>query len=99
MFNFYDTNQSGDLDYNEFTQVLFGKRPATTATGSRGGGSNMDALLQRVRDKLKARGAKGIFGLGRSFRIVDDNGSGTLDINEFGKAMRDYMLGFSGEEI
>jgi hypothetical protein len=48
-----------------------------------------------VRTKLVARGAKGIFGLGRSFRIVDDNNSRTLDIYEFSKAMNDYRLGFS----
>jgi Ca2+-binding EF-hand superfamily protein len=56
-------------------------------------------LINRVADKLKARGARGIIGLGRSFRVIDDNNTGTLDKNEFAKAMRDYRITDDNEEI
>lgn len=33
-------------------------------------------MLKRVRDRLKARGARGIIGIGKSFKIMDDDNSG-----------------------
>ena len=38
------------------------------------------------------QGANGILGLARKFRIMDDDESGTLDITEFGKAMRECSI-------
>lgn len=37
-------------------------------------------------------GARGILGLGRKFRLMDDDSSGSLDIAEFTKAMRECEL-------
>jgi len=51
-----------------------------------------DELIKRVRDKIKARGARGIVGIGKSFKIIDDDGSGSLDSQEFSKALRDYRI-------
>lgn len=45
-----------------------------------------------MRAALKKRGAHGILGLSRQFRIADDNGSGTLDFDEFSKAIRDFKV-------
>lgn len=36
-------------------------------------------LLDMFRDKLKARGARGIIGIQRLFKIIDDDGSRTLN--------------------
>ena len=47
-------------------------------------------LVERLRQKLKGRGSRGIIGLGRQFKIMDDNGSGSLDPYEFNKAMTDF---------
>ena len=51
------------------------------------------------RDKLKARGAKGIIGLQRLFKIMDDDGSQTLSLPEFSKACRDFRIGVSDENV
>ena len=51
-----------------------------------------EELIKRVRDKIKARGARGIVGIGKSFKIIDDDGSGALDSQEFSKALRDYRI-------
>ncbi len=59
----------------------------------------MEEMINRLRSKLASRGARGIIGLGRAFHIMDDNGSRSLDLYEFTKAMKDYMLGFSDTEI
>ena len=45
-----------------------------------------------MRERIKARGARGILNLGKSFKIMDDNGSGSLDSEEFEKALRSYRI-------
>ena len=96
LYNLYDKDQSGTLDYREFASEIFGRDVG--GTPARGKASAED-LLQRLRDKLKSRGARGIIGLAKQFRIMDDNHSLSLDKFEFSKAMQDYMLGFSEGEI
>ena len=51
------------------------------------------------RDKIKARGARGIVGLQRIFKIMDDDGSKTLCEQEFAKACRDFKTGISEENV
>ena len=45
------------------------------------------------------RGAKGLIGLKRQFKIMDSDGSGALDFNEFKKALDDYKVGCGEEEV
>jgi hypothetical protein len=52
-------------------------------------------LLQIFRDKIKSRGARGIMGLGRLFKIFDDDNSKNLGQSEFTKAMTDFRVNFS----
>lgn len=49
-------------------------------------------LAAFVADKIKKRGAKGIFGLQRSFGIMDRDGSGDLNLVEFTRALKDYRI-------
>jgi hypothetical protein len=49
-------------------------------------------VLKKIRDSLARRGARGILGLGKQFRIMDDDYSGALSRPEFYKAMRDYKI-------
>ena len=46
-------------------------------------------LLEALRGQLTSRGSKGLIGLQRQFRIMDDDGSKSLDLKEFKKAMAD----------
>lgn len=96
LYNIYDKDQSGTLDYREFASEVFGRDVGGTPARGRASGED---LLQRLRDKLKTRGARGIIGLAKQFRIMDDNHSLSLDKFEFSKAMQDYMLGFSEGEV
>ncbi len=41
---------------------------------------------------MKQRGAGGVIGLAKKFKIMDDNSNGTLDINEFKKAMKECKI-------
>lgn len=78
-----------------FNKDVSGGSPSKGGSGS---GSPED-LVERLRQKLASRGARGIIGLGKQFRIMDDNNSRSLDLYEFTKAMKDYMLGFNDSEI
>lgn len=37
-------------------------------------------------------------GLGKKFKIADDNGNGTLDVQEFNKAMHDFRMGLNPKQ-
>uniref|UniRef100_A0A673LAV2 Calcyphosin-like protein n=1 Tax=Sinocyclocheilus rhinocerous TaxID=307959 RepID=A0A673LAV2_9TELE len=46
--------------------------------------------VQELRQQCLQRGAAGIKGLGRTFRIMDDDGSKSLDFQEFEKGLENY---------
>jgi len=48
--------------------------------------------LEKLRLACLARGANGIQGLSRTFKIMDDDGSRSLDAKEFAKGIHDYGL-------
>ena len=54
--------------------------------------SSGDPILDSLRLQLKQRGAGGVIGLAKKFKIMDDNNNGTLDINEFKKAMKECKI-------
>lgn len=56
------------------------------------GGANVNELLSKVKTKLASRGARGLVGMGKQFKIFDDDNSRSLDIYEFTKAMKEQML-------
>ena len=56
-------------------------------------------MMALFRDRLKARGARGIIGLQRLFKIMDDDESRCLSLYEFTKACRDFKVGISDEYL
>jgi hypothetical protein len=49
-------------------------------------------LLEIFSSKLAARGARGIIGLQKQFKIADDDRSHDLDQYEFKKAIKDFRI-------
>jgi Ca2+-binding EF-hand superfamily protein len=47
---------------------------------------------------MAARGARGILGLRKVFKIMDDDNSGYLDANEWSKALKDYRVNVTMDE-
>uniref|UniRef100_A0A8I3MVM6 UDP glycosyltransferase 3 family, polypeptide A2 n=3 Tax=Canidae TaxID=9608 RepID=A0A8I3MVM6_CANLF len=64
------------------------KKKLTTATDP----------IERLRLQCLARGSAGIKGLGRMFRIMDDNNNRTLDFKEFVKGLNDYAVVMEKQE-
>jgi len=62
LFNLYDTDGSGGIDYKEFASNMFGYAIGGN-TPMKAGGNTGDALCERLRKKLASRGARGIIGL------------------------------------
>jgi len=101
LFSIYDLDGSGSIDYNEFSSVLFGKATPAQASSRPGTSAGMDPeqLCEALRNKLASRGGRGIVGLARQFKIMDDDNSKNLDRQEFIKAMSDFALGFTNQQI
>lgn len=57
------------------------------------------AALQKVRAACKKRGATGAKGLGRAFRIYDDDGNHALNFDEFKTGLEDYGVSLTDEEV
>lgn len=77
--------------------ALKGYSNATTSVG--GLLSDTDPGLQqnldKLREQLRSRGARGFVGLQRKFRIMDDDGNKALNMVEFKKAMKECALNFT----
>lgn len=55
--------------------------------------------VEKLRLKCLARGAGGIKGLGRTFRIMDDDENRSLDFKEFRKGIHDYGIDMEDNQI
>ena len=71
--------------------------------GGGGGGETapfgIQLTLNTLKQSLAAHGARGIHGLGRKFRIIDDDGSGKLSFAEFKKALKEHSLGLTEKNM
>ncbi len=56
-------------------------------------------LIKLFRDKIKARGIRGIIGLQKLFSIMDDDGSKNISLYEFSKACKDFKVGINEENV
>ena len=69
-----------------------------TMTASGINAAYVESVLEKMRSMLKKRGADGIQGLARNFRICDTNGSGQLDEEELAKCFRLCKLSLTADE-
>jgi len=58
---------------------------------------NSDTPVDKFRKKVLERGANSIKGIGRTFRIYDDDGSKNLNFEEFFEGVKDYGLDMTKE--
>ena len=88
-------------NYGHWAEDLKAKRAAALAQeeASDEDETEQDPLLKRLKTQLANRGAKGIAGLARLFKIMDDDASGGLCFAEFKKAMRDCQMVLTEMEL
>jgi Ca2+-binding EF-hand superfamily protein len=58
-----------------------------------------DEILIKFREKISARGTRGIFGIRRSFMIADDDHSKSIDFKEFAKLIKDYRYDINEQDV
>jgi calcyphosin len=64
-----------------------------------GKGGPLDEVMNKLRQRLASRGARGFIGVQKQFKIMDDDNSGNIDISEFRKAMKDFRIDLNENEI
>lgn len=87
--------QSGSRTNQEQSSPVRGQNQSSSNNTSGSG----NVLVDKFRQKLASRGGTGIIGLARQFKIFDDNNSKTLEMDEFVKAMKDFKVDLSPNEI
>jgi Ca2+-binding EF-hand superfamily protein len=102
-------NPRGGPSGNVFKRAPFGvsDEPTNYATSLRPNTANNqnnfskkgDETLLKFREKLAARGTRGIMGIRRNFKICDDDNSHTINFDEFSKLIKDYRIALNDSEI
>lgn len=64
-----------------------------------GKGVGEPVALTELREQLISRGAKGIIGLSRKFRIFDDDGSKSLSLSEFKKGIKECSINLTDNDL
>ena len=78
------------------------KKPASkkvVSLAEASGTGGVSETLKKLKEQLATRGARGIIGLGRKFKIMDDNGNGALSPDEFTKAMNECAISLKSDEM
>ena len=93
------TMQAGASKQGQLSSNLFGRNAAVLSKQAKvedvDANANEEQLLLNLRERLAKRGTRGISSIYKKFKIADDNGNGTLDKEEFKKAMHDFRIGMN----
>ena len=76
-----------------------GAKSATANTTLIPPGPGIKMLISKIKNEMKSRGSGGFIGLQRRFRIMDDDGSKSLSMAEFKKAMKELKLDMSESDL
>jgi len=95
--------QAGASKQGQLSSNLFGRNAAVLSrqavVENVDANANAEQLLLNLRERLAKRGTRGISSIYKKFKIADDNGNGTLDKEEFKKAMHDFRIGMNDNQV
>jgi Ca2+-binding EF-hand superfamily protein len=78
IFDYFDTDKSGSVSIKEFSDALFNHKKETESevasneeeeSGKKDKAGDKE-MLKKLKEKMASRGARGIIGLGKSFRVL-----------------------------
>ena len=75
------------------------KKPQSLGAVAQLQGRAVSKIIAEIKSEMAARGARGIVGLSRKFKVIDDNGDGVLSRAEFRKALNECNISLSSEEF
>jgi Ca2+-binding EF-hand superfamily protein len=90
------TSAGEQVKRSAYTPQGFGEKQTQPTTQSK---PTDDYLFRIFRDKVASRGTRGILGLARLFKIIDDDNSKELNQAEFTKVLKDLRLDFGPQEV
>ena len=90
------SNFAGKAVQNQLGAVNIGR---ASGVGNPAEKTRLSQLLVDLKEQLALRGARGIIGLQRKFRIMDDDGNQAINYGEFKKAMKECGINTSDEVI
>ena len=79
IFDHFDTDASGILDYREFVVGCLGVEAGFKGEvrgAKKPSQQDIKSLIEQIKNLIVRRGARGIIGIQRMFKICDDNGNG-----------------------
>ena len=85
-------NSSSQLQTTARAAVPFQARSETSASVKNLLSPGTELLVRKIKTEMKTRGAHGFIGMQRKFRIMDDDGSKSLNKAEFNKAMKELQI-------
>ena len=89
----------GDWRDNAAQKQAYEAAAATRQGDTAANSAGSHPLIEKVRAALASRGANGVLGMARLFRIMDDDDSKSLSMAEFKKAMRESSLMLQDSEM
>lgn len=101
---FFEDDYTFEQTMSSIWNINRGEAPSRRGTSlnavaqARGSG-DISGIMEKLKQQLAMRGARGIIGLSRKFRIMDDDGTKSLSISEFKKGMRECSLDISEQEM
>ena len=89
----------GKGEYNSHNKPLLDEKRNQTNPSVEAINPGIKLLIDKIKNELKSRGANGFIGLQRKFRIMDDDGSKSLSLPEFRKAMKEMTVDLSDGDL
>jgi calcyphosin len=104
LFDVYDTDHSGSLDYKEFSASLFGEDSRITKqllakTSLNSSYQRADEIVGDLKEKFLKRSLGSLIGLSRLYFTYDQNLTGFVSSEQFVQALKEYRIGINDPDL
>jgi len=92
LFDYYDTQHKGEIDYKNFVTQLFSKQIHSEESEE----DSVESVLNKMRQKLIDRGIRGLIGLAKYFAL---SGRELLSYSEFKRCLLQTQFDYPEEDL